>query len=104
MEALPAVRKFNGDFLAVELREIYTEKGEYEFKIALDPKKYENCDGSTVQMLDSDGNPIELSIRRWGTKICVSFRLTDHVSDGYLTIKVTGPTGERASYGTWFVK
>lgn len=75
-------------FVVFNLREIYHELGEYEFKIVLSPKSFKNSHLSDVTISDSDGRSILQSTKKWGRKINCVFRIDESVSDGVSVIRL----------------
>jgi hypothetical protein len=91
------------------LDETYPELGEYEFKVALDPDRFQNSHHCDVHMIDSDGNPIKCVVRRWGRKMNCTFTIDPNVADGVSTILVSLKEDELASvitvrYSCWIIK
>jgi hypothetical protein len=103
MEALRQMRKFHGPFLAVDLRDIYTEKGSYEFKIALDPKKFSDAKSTSIVIRDVDGRDVPVKRRDWGTKICLTMTIDETVADGLVALHLENELG-RERYTFWVIK
>lgn len=96
-------------FVVRELRETYHELGEYEFKVVLNPRFFENGHGSELKVVDSDGRPLEHSSEVWGRKVSCRFKIDESVADGVsavdLSLRSNG-TGEphRVRLFFWVIK
>ena len=64
------------------LREIYHELGEYQFKVVLSPRFYRSGHDFRVEMADSANRPMRHRVDVWGRKINVSFTIDEGVADG----------------------
>lgn len=91
----------------VNLREVYQLQGEFTVKMIIDPSLSQAIEGVEVDVRNSDGNKMQYSAKRWGTKLTVSFVIDDSTPDGVSVIDVTmrrrgNQTRER--FGFWVVK
>lgn len=105
----PSCAADRNSVLVTGLRETYHELGEYEFKVVLDPERFDNSHHCGVEMLDSDGKPMRCSVRHWGRKMICSFAIDRDVTDGVSTILVRLRDDEASSsitvrYSMWVIK
>lgn len=75
-------------YVAYNLREIYHELGEYEFKIVLNPKLFKNSHESEMHLVDSDMKPMRYTVKKWGRKINCQFIIDGNVADGVSQISI----------------
>lgn len=75
------------DYVVYDLKEMYTEKGEFSFKIVLNPNVYKNSHSCEFRMKDSDGNEMKFDLKKWGRKIMCSFVIDDGVPDGVSVVQ-----------------
>lgn len=73
-------------YVVYGLREIYYELGKYEFKIVLDPKRFTDGHESMISFIDSDGNTMKHSVRKWGRKLNCTFIVDEDTPDGVSSI------------------
>lgn len=69
-------------FVVFNLREIYHLRGDYSFKIVLDPRHFKNAHNTKISCRDSDGKEMKFTFEPWGRKVNCKFRVDDSVSDG----------------------
>lgn len=79
----------NNPYVAYNLRELYHEFGEYEFKVVLGPDVFKNSHDSSIEMIDSDGKVMSFEVKKWGRKMNCSFSIGPDVADGVATIKLS---------------
>jgi hypothetical protein len=75
-------------YVIYNLRETYHELGDYEFKIVLDPRGFENSHTSDISIFDPDGKEISCSIERWGRKMRCNFKIDESIPDGVSVVKI----------------
>lgn len=90
--------------LVRNVRETYHELGVFEFKVVLDPKRYPDPSEVWVKMVDSDGSPMDFSIRRWGTKLNVTFTVDDRVADGVASLRLGLGEKQTEMVTYWIIK
>lgn len=76
-------------FMIYNLRETYHELGEYDFRVVLDAKFFNNSHGSSVSIVNPDGTEIPCNVERWGRKMRCQFRIGESVPDGVSIIKLS---------------
>jgi hypothetical protein len=92
----------------LNLREVYQLQGEFSVKMIIDPDESIKIDRVEVSIRDSDGNPMQFTYRRWGTKLNITFKIDEATPDGVAIIDVEmsgrlwGPIRER--FDMWVVK
>lgn len=82
------MKKFRGNMLVHDFRETYHMRGEYTFKIVLNPERFKSCHDARVVMYDPERQPMDLFIDRWGRKMKCTFIIDDRVSDGVCVVKI----------------
>jgi hypothetical protein len=76
-------------FVVYNLKETYAELGEYEFKIVLSPKHFRNSHPSEMTVVDSDGNPMQFELKKWGRKMNCAFLITESTPDGVASARLS---------------
>lgn len=102
------VKKAVEKFVVLNLREIYHEFGEYDFKVILNERFFKNGHGAEVTMRDSAGNPMKYEAKVWGRKIVCKFTVDDNVAEGrsHVSLAIKNEKGDlvdgRLSF--WVIK
>lgn len=95
-------------YVVYGLREIYSELGEYEFKVVLDPKQYSDGHESEMDLVDSDGNQMRYTLRKWGRKLncvfTVDLKTADGVSSINMELKDKKGLINRCRLSMWIIK
>lgn len=91
----------------VDLKDIYSDRGEYSVKFLVDSSMSQGLGSCVVEMYDCVGNRMRSEFKRWGTKVNVFFSVDDSVPDGAAIIELTmsgsaGIVEER--FRAWVVK
>lgn len=81
-------RRFDGNVLLVNLRETYHEKGDYSFKIVLNPKLFKHGHEARVWAFNPNNEDFKLNIERWGRKINCGFTIDDSIPNGVCVVKL----------------
>lgn len=92
---------------AVDLKEIYAEKGDYSIKFLIDSKVSQSFTSCKVTMYDCQGASVPCESRRWGTKVNVFFSVTDQIPDGAAIIELALSGSEAKAderFRIWIVK
>ena len=100
-------RRSSSLVVPLNLREVYQLPGEFSVKMIIDPQESTRIDKVDVAIRNSDGNPMEFSYRRWGTKLNITFKIDDTTPDGVSIIDVTmtGRSGQvRERFDLWVIK
>jgi hypothetical protein len=90
------------------LMEVYAYPGDQSVKFIIDPSESPGIDQVEVRMTNSDGRPMDLSFKRWGTKLNVSFTIDERTPDGVAIVdvvlrgRVIGEVRERFDF--WVIK
>lgn len=96
------------EFVVYNLRQTYHEPGEYEFRVVLDPSVFRDSRGSELSVVDADGRPLTMTVRRWGRKMNCVFVIDDGVADGVvrvvLSLRRDDGTDVRRNVTFWVVK
>lgn len=100
--------KLSAGFVVYGLRETYAELGEYEFRVVLDPRTYSDCHESNLSIVDSDGNRMVHTLRRWGRKMNCSFVVDEETADGVssinLELKSNDGSINKSRLSMWIIK
>lgn len=75
-------KEFSGNLITIDLRETYHEKGEYSFKIVLNPSLFKNSLDCCLNMVDANGNAIKHDVKKWGRKVICTFNIDDKTANG----------------------
>ena len=90
------------------LLEVYAHPGPQNVKFIIDPGDSSSVERVEVRMTNSDGLPMDLQVKRWGTKLNVSFLVDAETPDGVAVIDVflrgrsIGEVRER--FDCWIIK
>jgi hypothetical protein len=82
------VKRLVEPFVVYNIRRIYVGKGTYDVKIVLSADSFKNSHLSEMDIVDSDGSPIEHELARWGRKMNVKFVVGPGTADGVATIRL----------------
>lgn len=103
------MKKYNKKFVSpISLQEVYAETGEYSAKMIIDPKLSPTIDDVAVDIRNSDGESMDFTAKRWGTKLTVSFKIDHTTPDGVSIIDILlkrkdqSPIKERLDF--WVIK
>ena len=95
-------------FVVYNLRETYSELGEFSFKIVLDGSFFDTSHGSEVSIVDPDRKNMHVGIQYWGRKINCTFSISSDIPDGVAVVNLhlvdrKGKTSEGRFY-FWVIK
>jgi len=109
VQAVQVKKRRQGNLIVpLNLREVYQLAGEFSVKMIIDPQESTNIDRVEVALRNSDGQPMDFTYKRWGTKLNLTFKIDEKTPDGVSIIDVvmTGrlwsPVQERFSF--WVVQ
>lgn len=88
------------------LRHVYHNPGEFSAKLLIDPDVSLGIEDVRVEMRNSDGHNMDLSYKRWGTKINICFKIDERTPDGVVILDVflDGRAGSfRERFDLWVV-
>jgi hypothetical protein len=89
----------------LNLRELYHELGEYDFRVVLPTNVVTDV---VVKAVDADGRSLGVSvIRRWGRKLMCSIEIDERVPDGVSIVMAEATIGGQrvfVSQKFWVVK
>lgn len=90
----------------VSLRDHYVELGNYTAKFLIDSAVSADVKHVDVVMRNSDGKPMDIEFRRWGTKLTLSFAINDSVPDGIVIIDILmrGSKEIKERFDFWVIK
>jgi hypothetical protein len=74
-------------FAVIGKRDTYHELGPHEMKLVVDTARFVPH-SSSIEVVASDGTPIESGLRFWGNKLNCSFNLRDGLPDGVARMDV----------------
>lgn len=72
--------------IPVSLKELYVQPGEHHVKFIIDPEMSRSVSTVEVSMWNADGTPVWHTMKRWGTKLNLSFVIDETTPDGVVTI------------------
>lgn len=95
-------------FVIYNLRQTYHEQGEYNVKVVLNPKRFKNCHGSSIRLVDASNQPMKFELNPWGRKLNVNFTI-DHstaegISGAYLNLIDSRGRTVTGSFMFWVVQ
>lgn len=98
----------SGIVLPVNLLDVYAYQGEQAVKFMVDPGGSMGIDRVDVRMTNSDGLPMTMSFKRWGTKLNIMFTIDQDTPDGVAIIDVllhSRTAGDlRERFSLWIIK
>ena len=86
------------------LVEAYTEIGEHSFKVVLNPRCFKSGHDIDVVLVDSDRRCMDFSVKKWGRKLNVVFKITPETPDGVSVASIARDGREIGRFHFWIVK
>ena len=89
------------------LQEVYAQKGDYSVKMIIDQRVSLSVDEVDVVINNADGEPMDYTAKRWGTKLNISFTIDEKTPDGVAIIDVAMRGKDailRERFNFWIIK
>lgn len=104
---MKSARSNRGPIIPVTLKEVYEQTGTYAAKLLISSAFSSTVDAVKVDMRDPDGMSMDMSYKRWGTKLNIEFKITDDTPDGVaiIDIRMTSAGKETVErFDCWIIK